>query len=66
MYQVLKTINGKKATGYDNIPPHFIKAAAREIAHPRMSAINRSIRSNHFSNVKKYAEMSPLYKVKIT
>ena len=64
VYNILKNIDGKKSTGYDNIPPRFIKAAAKELSLPITSEINQCITSNHFPQANKFAEISPLFKAK--
>ena len=58
----LKSINVKKATGYDNIPGKLLRIANKELAFPITNLLNRCITENVFPSVMKYAEVSPVYK----
>ena len=62
--KLLKRVNPKKATGYDNIPPKLLKIAATEFAYPIYNLINISINASHFPAQLKKAEVSALYKAK--
>ena len=56
----LKSMNGKKATGHDNIPGKMIKLAHRELAMPIANLINASISQRQFPDCMKCAEVSPI------
>ena len=51
-----------KSTEYDRIPPKLVKIAAKELSYPISNLINQSIRTSHFPDRLKFAEVSPLYK----
>ncbi len=52
------------AAGYDNISPCFIKIAANELTWPITNVISHCIVNNHYLDLYKRAETSPLYKAK--
>ena len=58
----LKSINPKKASGFDNVPGKLLKIAHKELCVPLTSLINSCMRSNTFPVSMKYAELSPIYK----
>ena len=62
--KLLKDVDSKKATGYDNIPPKILKIAADELAHPLANLINLSVTKSNFPMDLKKSELSPLYKCK--
>ena len=62
IYRKLKGLDGKKATGFDNIPPKLIKIAAKSLCKPITYLGNRSIQTSTFPDVLKYAEVTPIYK----
>ena len=51
---LLKSLDGKKSTGVDQIPPKLVSLAANELTVPLTNAINCSIRNFGFpENAKK-------------
>ena len=62
--KLLKDVDSKKATGYDNIPPQILKIAADELAPPLANLINLSVTKSNFPMDLKKSELSPLYKCK--
>ena len=58
----LKSLDGGKSTGEDQIPPKLVLLAADELALPLTNPINNSIRSNRFPNNGKRAAVCPLDK----
>ena len=62
--KLLKDVDSKKATGYDNIPPKILKIAADELAHPLANLINLTVTKSNFPMDLKNSELSPLYKCK--
>ena len=46
--KLLKDVDSKKATGYDNIPPKILKIAADELAPPIANLINLSVTKSNF------------------
>ncbi len=55
----LKTLNSKKATGYDNIPPKLINLGAECLAGPIAKLVNRCIETSTFPEMLKRAEVTP-------
>ena len=65
--QVLKklsTIQLKKATGYDNVAPFFLKVAANELAKPIAQIVNTCMEQGKYPNSLKKNEVVPVYKSK--
>ena len=58
----LRNINGRKATGYDNIPGKLLRLAHSELAFPLTNLINTCLTRNTFPDIMKYAELSPIFK----
>ena len=58
----LKSIDIKKATGYDNIPGKILRLAHKELTTPLTSLINSCMSRNIFPVNMKLAEVSPSYK----
>ena len=58
----LKSIDIKKATGYDNIPGNILRLAHKELTTPLTSLINSCMSRNIFPGNMKLAEVSPSYK----
>ena len=58
----LKTINPRKATGYDNIPGKLLRVAHNELSVPICHLLNSCISHQRFPGVFKFAEVSPAYK----
>ena len=59
---MIKNINPRKATGYDNIPGKLIKIAHQELSIPLCNLINKSMKLRCFPGIMKSAEVAPLYK----
>ena len=59
---MLKNLDSKKATGYDNIPGKLIKVAHRELANPLCNLINHAMKLKCFPCIMKSAEVTPVYK----
>ncbi len=62
MEKSLQYSNPKKATGYDQIPPHILKEGAKQLAVPITSLYNESIRQSKFPTDHKAAEVGPHHK----
>ena len=62
----INKLNAKKATGHDGISPKILKMAQQEITNPITKLVNKSIDSSIFPADLKSAQVSPLYKKKIT
>ena len=62
VFKIFKTLNIKKATGPDGIPPNFFKHAGTEIAHIISGLINKSIEQGCFPSVLKKASVVPICK----
>ena len=58
----LKSINSKKATGYDGIPGKLLRLAHKELAMPLANLINTCLIQSIFPNNMKCAELSPVFK----
>ena len=59
---MIKTIDPKKAQGFDNVPSKLLRLGASGIAHHISSLINHSLQLCIFRDMFKLAEVSPLYK----
>ena len=64
MCKVMRKVQPKKSTGWDNIPPKLIHLAAEELSGPCASMFNRTPRQSKFPASLKMAEVSPIYKSK--
>ena len=62
IYKLLKTIDDKKATGTDKIPPKLVKISAEVLSQPLANAINNSISKGVFPDNAKIASVSPIDK----
>ena len=62
----INKLNVKKATGHDGISPKILKMAQYEITNQITKLVNKSIDSSIFPADLKAAQVSPLYKKKIT
>jgi hypothetical protein len=62
VYKLIKSMDHRKATGYDNIPPKLLKVAPHEFALPVTSLINNSIKRSCFPSGLKCSEIAPLFK----
>ncbi len=62
IYKKLSGLNGKKATGVDQIPPRLVKAGAAQLCEPIATLVNMSITQAVFPDMLKRAEVLPLFK----
>jgi len=62
--KVIKNLKSKKAAGYDEIPPIFIKNLKNDIADTLVVLFNRCIDECIFPQCLKMANISPIYKKK--
>ena len=62
MCKLLKSINTRKAPGYDGFPGKLLRIAHNELCDPLAMLMNRCISSRCFPEVMKKAELSPIYK----
>ena len=62
IYDIIKSIDIKKATGVDNIPPKVVKIAANAIKKPLTEIINIYINKNTFPDLMKIGRITPIYK----
>ena len=60
--KLIENLNPKKRPGYDMLPPKLIKAASAEFTKPLTSHVYQSVKSCHFPEGLKLAELAPLYK----
>jgi len=61
---VIKNLKSKKAAGYDEIPPIFIKKLKNDLAETLVILFNRCIDECVFPQCLKKANISPIYKKK--
>ena len=59
---LLKSLDGRKSTGEDKIPPKLLSLAANELTNTLTSAINSTIRNSCFPNDAKKAAVCPFDK----
>ena len=57
--QPLKSLDGRKSTGEDKIPPKLVSLAANELTNILTTAVNCSIRNSRFANDAKKAAVCP-------
>ena len=57
-----KSINVRKATGYDNIPGKLLRGAHLELSVPFAKLINECFIQSTFPDLLKCAELNPIYK----
>ena len=62
IFKKLKSINIRKATGYDNIPGKLLRVAHLELSVPFTKLINECFIQSTFPGLLKCAELSPIYK----
>ncbi len=60
--ELLKSLDGKKSTGEDQIPPKLVSLASNELSVALTMAINCSIRNSRFPDDAKKAAVCPLDK----
>lgn len=58
----LKSINIRKATGFDNIPGKLLRIVHNELSGPLANLINNCMSQNVFPECMKCAELSPIFK----
>ena len=56
------SLNSKKATGADSIPPKILKHSVHILKSPLTQLFNSMVKINHFPSDLKYANVSPLFK----
>ena len=61
---LLKSVNTKKATGPDNIPPKLVKVSANVIDSYLCNIINKGLQNSSFPDAAKIASVRPIYKKK--
>lgn len=59
---LIKSLNSDKATGFDDIPPYFLKVAAHVIAQPLSMIFNHCMLLGIFPNKLKTGMVIPVYK----
>ena len=62
MWKALKSIDQKKSTGIDKIPPKLVQMSADILSTPLSNAINNSISKGKFPDDAKVESVSPLDK----
>ena len=62
IYDIINSIDTKKATRIDNIPAKVIKLSAKEIKSPLTKIINMSIEKCIFPDLMKLGKVTPIYK----
>ena len=62
--KLVRSLDGNKATGHDNIPAALLKSAAEELALLIKILINRSIRDAQFPHDLKLSEIPSIFKSK--
>ena len=62
--KIIKSLSIKKASGYDELPPKFIKLTVSKILKALTMVINRSILESIVPNGMKLANITPLFKKK--
>ena len=62
--KLLKSVNTKKATGPDNIPPKLVKLSANVIDSHLCNIINKGLQNSSFPDAAKIASVRPIYKKK--
>ena len=61
---LLKSVNKKKATGPDNIPPKLVKLSVNVIDSHLYNIINKGLQNSSFPDAAKIASVRPVYKKK--
>ena len=62
IFDIIKLIDIKKATGVDDLPPKIIKMSADVIKKPLTDIINFYIKKNTFPGLMKIGRLTPIYK----
>ena len=58
----LKSMNIRKATGFDKIPGKLLRIVHNELSGPLANLINNCMSQNVFPECMKCAELSPIFK----
>ena len=61
---LVKSVDTKKATGPDNIPPKLVKLSANVIDSHLCNIINKALQNSSFPDAAKIASVRPIYKKK--
>ena len=62
VYNILRNLNSKKASGSDKISPKLAKHAASILSRPLSNIINATIEKQTFPNGAKLTSVKPIYK----
>ena len=62
IFNTINSLNVKKSSGFDHIPPFFVKLAGPLISEPFSVLVNHSITLGIFPEVLKVAKVVPVYK----
>ena len=62
---LLKSVNTRKNTGPDNIPPKLVKLSANVIDSHLCNIINKDLKNSTFPDAAKFASIRPIYKKKV-
>ena len=62
IFKKLSTLNSRKASGYDEQPPHLLKLGAPILSYTLLPIVNNAFAYNVFPSDLKHAEVSPLFK----
>ena len=62
VFKALKELDQSKGTGCDGISAKALKLAAPNISQSLSHLFNESLRTGHFSSVRKIARVTPLFK----
>ena len=60
--EIIISLNTKKSTGIDDIPPKLVKISADIIKKPLSQIINSAIKEGSFPNLMKLGKLTPIYK----
>ena len=62
VFKIVNSLNSKKATGVDQIPPKILRVGAEALSAPISSIFNMSISQKKFPDSMKVAQVSPIFK----
>ena len=62
VFKIIQSLNSNKATGFDKVPPRFLKDGAKFITAPLTYIINLSISQGKIQSELKSAKITPMYK----
>ena len=60
VYDKLRGLSAKKASGYDSIPPKLVNVGAHVLCQPLAYIINQCLKTASFPNVLKRTEVAPI------